>query len=96
MKKDIHPEYRPVVFRDVTADFSILTRSTRTSTQTVEWSDGATYPVIDVDVSSASHPFYTGRTRVLDTAGRVEKFRRRYGTDASSASAPTVDTEGAS
>lgn len=80
MKKDIHPEYREVVFRDIGADFAILTRSTMTSDRTVEWSDGRTYPVVDVDVSSASHPFYTGRSRVLDTAGRVERFRQRYGT----------------
>jgi large subunit ribosomal protein L31 len=68
-----------VVFRDISADFAFLTRSTITSEKTVEWPDGNTYPVVDVDVSSASHPFYTGRSRVLDTAGRVEKFRRRYG-----------------
>jgi large subunit ribosomal protein L31 len=79
MKQGIHPEYRPVVFRDISADFAFLTRSTATSERTIEWEDGSTYPVIDVDVSSASHPFYTGRSRVLDTAGRVEKFRRRYG-----------------
>ncbi len=79
MKQGIHPEYRPVVFRDVGADFAFLTRSTITSDKTVEWEDGHTYPVVDVDVSSASHPFYTGRSRVLDTAGRVEKFRQRYG-----------------
>ncbi len=79
MKQGIHPDYRPVVFRDVSADFAFLTRSTITSDRTVEWEDGNTYPVVDVDVSSASHPFYTGRSRVLDTAGRVEKFRRRYG-----------------
>ncbi len=79
MKQGIHPEYRPVVFRDVSADFAFLTRSTVTSDRTVEWEDGNTYPVVDVDVSSASHPFYTGRSRVLDTAGRVEKFRQRYG-----------------
>jgi large subunit ribosomal protein L31 len=78
MKKDIHPEYRPVVFRDISADFSILTRSTLESTQTIEWEDGNTYPLVDVDISSASHPFYTGKQKILDTAGRVEKFRRRY------------------
>lgn len=80
MKKNIHPEYREVVFRDIGADFAILTRSTMTSDRTVEWTDGRTYPVVDVDVSSASHPFYTGRSRVLDTAGRVERFHQRYGT----------------
>ncbi|RCV47978.1 type B 50S ribosomal protein L31 [Marinitenerispora sediminis] len=79
MKPGIHPEYRPVVFRDRAADFAFLTRSTAVSDRTVEWTDGNTYPVIDVDVSSASHPFYTGRGRVIDTAGRVERFQRRYG-----------------
>ncbi|MDT0307436.1 type B 50S ribosomal protein L31 [Streptomyces sp. DSM 44917] len=79
MKKGTHPEYRPVVFRDRSADFAFLTRSTRTSDRTVEWEDGNTYPVVDVETSSASHPFYTGTARVLDTAGRVERFQRRYG-----------------
>ncbi|MBK5250333.1 MAG: type B 50S ribosomal protein L31 [Actinomycetales bacterium] len=78
MKKDIHPEYHPVVFRDISADFSILTKSTVNSSTTIEWEDGNTYPVVDVDISSASHPFYTGKQRIMDTAGRVEKFRRRY------------------
>jgi large subunit ribosomal protein L31 len=79
MKQGIHPDYHPVVFRDPGANFAFLTRSTATSSRTVEWEDGNTYPVIDVDVSSASHPFYTGRQNTLDTTGRVEKFRQRYG-----------------
>ncbi|MFF5448888.1 type B 50S ribosomal protein L31 [Streptomyces sp. NPDC012888] len=79
MKPGIHPAYRPVVFRDKAADFAFLTRSTATSERTVLWEDGETYPVIDVEVSSASHPFHTGTARVLDTAGRVERFERRYG-----------------
>ncbi len=79
MKKNIHPEYRAVVFRDRSADYAFLTRSTATSDQTIEWEDGQTYPVVDVDVSSASHPFYTGKGRVLDTTGAVEKFKKRYG-----------------
>ena len=78
MKQHIHPEYRPVVFRDASADFAFLTRSTATSSRTITWSDGKEYPVIDVEVSSASHPFYTGTAKVLDTAGRVERFQRRY------------------
>ncbi|MEU5562570.1 type B 50S ribosomal protein L31 [Micromonospora musae] len=78
MKRDIHPEYRPVVYRDREADFAFLTRSTATSAQTVEWSDGNTYPVIDVQISSASHPFWTGKQRLVDSAGRVERFRARY------------------
>lgn len=90
MKPGIHPDYHPVVFRDASADWSMLTRSTATSPRTVEWSDGSTYPVIDVDVSSASHPFYTGRSRVLDTQGRVEKFRQRYGDRTARTAAPAV------
>ncbi|WP_027587732.1 type B 50S ribosomal protein L31 [Acidipropionibacterium thoenii] len=79
MKDGIHPQYRPVVFRDISAGMSFLTRSTVTSEKTIEWEDGHSYPVVDVDISSASHPFYTGRAKVIDTAGRVEKFNRRYG-----------------
>jgi large subunit ribosomal protein L31 len=79
MKKDIHPDYHPVVFRDASADYAFLTRSTATSTKTIQWEDGNTYPLVEVDVSSASHPFYTGRSRTLDTAGRVERFQQRYG-----------------
>jgi len=78
VKANIHPVYGYVVFRDKSANFAFLTRSTRTSGQTIEWEDGHTYPLVDVEVSSASHPFYTGRSRVLDTAGQVEKFRRRF------------------
>ena len=79
MRPGIHPDYRLVVFRDRSAGTAFLTRSTAQPAQTVEWEDGRTYPVVDVDVSSASHPFWTGRARVLDAEGRVEKFRRRYG-----------------
>ncbi|MER8040800.1 type B 50S ribosomal protein L31 [Streptomyces hydrogenans] len=79
MKPGIHPAYEPVVFRDSASCTAFLTRSTMTSDKTVVWEDGDTYPVVDVEISSASHPFYTGTARVLDTAGRVEKFQRRYG-----------------
>ena len=79
MQDGIHPDYHPVVFRDRAAGYAFLTRSTATPSATVEWEDGATYPVVDVEVSSASHPFWTGTARVLDSEGRVEKFRRRYG-----------------
>ena len=68
-----------MVFRDISADMAFLTRSTVTSSTEIEWEDGNTYPVIDVDITSASHPFYTGKTKIVDTAGRVEKFNRRYG-----------------
>ena len=78
MKTNIHPTYGEVVYRDRDADFTFLTRSTETSTKTVEWTDGNTYPVIDVEISAASHPFWTGRQRLMDTEGRVEKFRAKY------------------
>ncbi|MFI5673191.1 type B 50S ribosomal protein L31 [Streptomyces cellulosae] len=85
MRPDIHPVSRPVVFRDRAAGATFLTRSTASSTRTIEWTDGATYPLIDVEISSASHPFYTGTSRVMDTAGRVERFERRYGGTAATA-----------
>lgn len=83
MKKGAHPVYGPVVFRDRSAAMMLLTRSTlaATVTETVEL-DGRSIPVVDVDVSSASHPFWTGKGRVLDTEGRVERFKRRYGGEA--------------
>ncbi len=78
MKAGIHPEYRDVVFQDVTSDFKILTRSTLSSKETVKWEDGNEYPQIKVEVSSSSHPFYTGQNKVIDTSGRVDRFRKRY------------------
>ena len=78
MKPDIHPEYRYVVFRDESADFQFITRSTAKSRDTIEV-EGVEYPLIKVEISSASHPFYTGQQRIVDTAGRVERFRRKYG-----------------
>lgn len=79
MKKDIHPDYRQVVFKDVSTDFAILTRSTIKTTETIKWEDGKEYPLHKVDISSASHPFYTGKQRILDTEGRVDKFMKKYG-----------------
>ncbi|MBC7990868.1 MAG: type B 50S ribosomal protein L31 [Luteimonas sp.] len=78
MKADIHPEYRAVVFQDVTSDFRFLTRSTLSSKETVKFDDGNEYPLIKVDVSSATHPFYTGQNKLMDVSGRVDKFRKRY------------------
>ena len=78
MKKEIHPEYREVVFLDTSSEFKFLTKSTMTSKETIKWEDGNEYPVIKVEVSSASHPFYTGKKIFLDTAGRVEKFNKKY------------------
>ena len=79
MKAGIHPEYRDVVFHDVTSDFKILTRSTLSSKETTKWEDGNDYPLIKVEISSATHPFYTGKNKIVDTSGRVDKFRKRYG-----------------
>jgi len=80
MKQNIHPkQYRYVVFQDSSADFAMLTRSTVTTKDTIVWEDGKEYPLYKLDVSSASHPFYTGKQKLLDSAGRVERFRRKYG-----------------
>jgi len=78
MKAGIHPEYRDVVFHDVTSDFKILTRSTLSSKERVKWEDGNEYPLVTVEISSASHPFYTGKHKVMDTSGRIDKFKKRY------------------
>jgi large subunit ribosomal protein L31 len=78
MKSDIHPTYAPIVFRDLASGATFLTRSTASSDKTIEWEDGNSYPVIDVEISSASHPFYSGKQRILVSAGRVEKLYSRY------------------
>ena len=79
MKKDIHPNYRPVVFQDNSADFAFLTKSTVETKETITWTDGKEYPLVCVDISSQSHPFYTGKQNIVDTAGRVDRFKRKYG-----------------
>ena len=78
MKKGIHPEYREVVFQDLQTDFKFVTKSTMTSDETIKWEDGNEYPLVKVEVTSNSHPFYTGKNIFVDTAGRVEKFNKRY------------------
>jgi large subunit ribosomal protein L31 len=78
MKKSIHPEYKEVVFWDTSSDFKFLSRSTSVPKETIKWTDGKDYPVIKVEVSSASHPFFTGKKMFVDTAGRVEKFKNKY------------------
>ena len=79
MKPDIHPLYRPVVFQDMSSGTSFITRSTIRTNDTVVWEDGESYPMAKVEISSASHPFFTGTMKIVDTAGRVERFERRYG-----------------
>ena len=78
MKKSIHPVYRPVVFQDVQANKSFITRSTVYAKDTIAWEDGKTYPLYKVDISAFSHPFYTGEQRVVDTAGRIDRFKKRF------------------
>ena len=80
MKTDIHPEYQTVIFLDTSCDQKILSRSTLASEETMEWEDGNSYPVVRVEISSASHPFYTGKKQlIMDRGGRIEQFNRRYG-----------------
>ena len=79
MKKGIHPDYHPVVFRDIGADYSVLTQSTANSNQPVNQDDGNENPLINIDISSKSHPFYTGQQRFGKARGRIEKFNKRYG-----------------
>ena len=93
MKADIHPDYRPVVFQDTSSGDKFLTRSTIETAETIEWEDGTTYPLAKVEISSASHPFFTGTMKIVDTAGRVERFERRYGKRRKKqASAPESDS----
>lgn len=78
MQNEIHPKYGFVVFKDTSSDFAFLGRSTRSSRERITWQDGQEYPLINIEISSASHPFYTGKQTLVDSAGRIEKFRRRY------------------
>lgn len=78
MKKDLHPKMHDVVFKDVSCDYSFLSQSTLTSKEKVKWEDGKEYPLIKVEISSASHPFFTGKQRVLDTEGRIDRFKKKY------------------
>ncbi|NBB93049.1 MAG: type B 50S ribosomal protein L31 [Gammaproteobacteria bacterium] len=79
MKPEIHPEYREVVFQDLSSDFAFKTRSTIQSKETIKWEDGNEYPLVKVEVSSKSHPFYTGKHKIMDSGGRVDRFKQRYG-----------------
>lgn len=88
MKPEIHPEYRMVVFQDTSSDLQFLTRSTISSSETIEWEDGNTYPLAKVEISSQSHPFYTGKQILVDSGGRVERFRKRYSKTGTGAAKP--------
>lgn len=78
MKKGIHPNYRPVVFQDTAAHFSFLTQSCVETDETIKWEDGNEYPLYKIEISSASHPFFTGKMKLVDTTGRVQKFQQKY------------------
>ena len=78
MREGIHPKFNQVIFLDASVGFKFLSSSTKSSGETMEWEDGNTYPVIRVDASSASHPFYTGKSKLIDTAGRIDKFKTKY------------------
>ncbi len=79
MKKDIHPEnYRLVVFKDMSNDYSFVSKSCAPSSETTEWEDGNEYPLIKLEISHKSHPFFTGKMQLVDTAGRIDKFKNRY------------------
>ena len=92
MKKDVHPEnYRFVVFQDLSCDYSFLTRSTVETKETIKWEDGNEYPLVKLEISSASHPFFTGKQKLVDSTGRVERFKQRYGST-STRQAPKQET----
>lgn len=91
MRPDIHPEYRQVVFHDNSSGEQWLTKSTISTTETVTFSDGNEYPLAKVEISSYSHPFFTGQMKIVDTAGRVERFERRYGRRMRSGDAAATD-----
>jgi large subunit ribosomal protein L31 len=80
MKAEIHPSYKEVIFFDSSCDFKFLTKTTAEikGKETMKWTDGKDYPVIRIEVSSESHPFYTGKHKIMDTAGRIDKFKQRY------------------
>ena len=80
MRKDIHPAYRPVVFKDMSGDFAFLTRSSVVTSEKTKWEDGNEYPLVRLEITSASHPFFTGKMKLLDSEGRVDRFMRKYGT----------------
>ena len=78
MKEGIHPKYQPIIFQDSSTGVAYLTRSTMKGEKTMKWEDGNEYPVVTVEISSSSHPFFTGKQKLVDTAGRIERFQKKY------------------
>jgi large subunit ribosomal protein L31 len=93
MQQGIHPDYRSVIFRDQSVNYTFKTRSTVKTEKTIVWDDGETYPVVDVELSDMSHPFYTGKMKIVDTAGRVDRFNKRFGARKGAAADATETTE---
>jgi large subunit ribosomal protein L31 len=79
MKKDLHPKLNDVVFKDISCDYAFLGQSTMSSKEMIKWEDGKEYPLIKVEISAGSHPFFTGKQRVMDTEGRIDRFKKKYG-----------------
>ncbi|MBS3914811.1 MAG: type B 50S ribosomal protein L31 [Bacteroidetes bacterium] len=92
MKPDIHPKtFRKVVFKDMSCDYAFLTHSCVDTKETIKWEDGNEYPLFKLEISSKSHPFYTGKQNLIDTAGRIDKFMKRYGKKAAAPAAPAAE-----
>lgn len=92
MKKGIHPEnYRMVVFKDMSNEYTFLSRSTVNTRETILWEDGNEYPLVKMEISHMSHPFYTGKSMFVDTAGRIEKFKNRYAKRTLATNAPKAE-----
>lgn len=93
MKDGIHPKYREVVFQDAAANFAFLTRSTIETKETIVWEDGKTYPLVKLDISSASHPFFTGKMKYVDATGRIDRFRKKFGSGYGGKASGNVGTD---
>ena len=93
MKKEIHPDdYRLVVFQDVSCDYAFLTRSTVKTSDTIKWEDGNEYPLYKLEISDKSHPYFTGKQNLVDSAGRIEKFNKKYNISAEKTAEATTET----
>ena len=94
MKKEIHPDdYRLVVFQDISCDYTFITRSTVKTSDTIKWEDGKEYPLYKLEISDRSHPYFTGKQNLVDSAGRIEKFNRKYKISSDQAPEPAEETQ---
>ena len=94
MKKEIHPDdYRLVVFQDISCDYTFITRSTVKTSDTIKWEDGKEYPLYKLEISDRSHPYFTGKQNLVDSAGRIEKFNRKYKISTDQATEPVEEAQ---